>query len=192
MAYKFDPDVLARISQEVIEYPLETGQRFTALIERLSRHYPDFVENRQRRWIGSRAGGILGKITFLYVGFTEYLLIFGSPCGTQGFSGRYNYMTIFKTVLGGKITTYDLESEQLVPTVLLPGSSSSLQSGRSLGLTFEPGSWHLEYGRGPNITAMAFGLADTLISSVDFRSFFLTMSEYTRFVVKHLFGGGKN
>ena len=79
MAYQIDPEVLARECQEVLDVPLDTGERFSALIGRLSRVYPDIIDNRQRRWIGSRAGGILGKLTFLHVSFTEYLLIFGCP-----------------------------------------------------------------------------------------------------------------
>jgi len=40
------------------------------------------------RWVGSNAGGILGKVRFLYFSPREYIVLFGSPTGTQGFSGR--------------------------------------------------------------------------------------------------------
>jgi len=188
MTYKIDPDFLARICGEVIDLPLESGEMFSSVIEKISAEYPDIIENRQRRWIGTKAGGILGKLSFLYVGFTEYLLIFGSPVGTQGFSGRYNFMEIYKFVLAGKITTYDLESDQIAPTILSPGSRSCLKKGQSLGLNIQAGSWHIEYGRGPNITAMPFGLMETLVSSVELKSLMLTTSEYTGFILKGLIG----
>jgi hypothetical protein len=186
VAYKIDPDVLADVARSVIDLPLESGDRFSAIVEELSKTYPEIIENNKRRWIGSRAGGILGKLTFLYISFTEYLLIFGCPAGTHGFSGRYNYMEIYKFVLAGQVITYDLESDQIAPTILVPGDSSCLERGRSRGLEIQSGSWHLEYGRGPNITALPFGLMDTLISSVELKSLGLTTSEYTRFIVKGL------
>lgn len=186
MAYKIDPEVLVRECQQVLDLPLASGERFSALIERLSRACPEIVENRQRRWVGSRAGGILGKLTFLYVSFSEYLLIFGCPAGTQGFSGRYNYMELYKVILAGRYTTYDLESEQITPTVDTPGDISHMKKGEARGLEIESGSWHLEYGRGPNITAMPFGLMDTLVSSVDLKPLVLTTGEYMSFLSRGL------
>ena len=69
MAYKIDPEVLARECREVLDIPLGTGERVSVLIDRLSRVYPDLIDNRRRRWIGSKADGILGKVTFLHMGF---------------------------------------------------------------------------------------------------------------------------
>ena len=43
MAYKIDPEVLARECQEVLDIPLDSGERFCALIERLSRIYPEQI-----------------------------------------------------------------------------------------------------------------------------------------------------
>lgn len=186
MAYKSDPEVLAQESREVLDVPLDSGERFSTLIGRLSRAYPDIIDNTQRRWIGSRAGGILGKLTFLHVSFTEYLLIFGCPAGTQGFSGRYNYVELYKVILAGQYTTYDLESDQIAPTVYRPGDLSCMKKGEARGLEIKSGSWHLEYGRGPNITAMPFGLMDTLVSSVDLKPLMLTTSEYMAFLRRGL------
>src|SRR5947209_14714135 len=131
MPYRFDPGVLAELCGAVIERPLENGEMFTALIEKLSNAYPDLIENKQRRWIGTRAGGILGKISFLHVGLREYLLIFGSPCGTNGFTGRYNYMDLYKVILAGEYTTYDLETDQIAPATYGPGDLSHLGKGEA-------------------------------------------------------------
>jgi len=188
MRYVFDPKVLAREVTAVLDVPLENGARFTALIERLSHVYPNAIENRQRRWVPSRAGGILGKLTFLYVGFTEYLLIFGCPAGTQGFSGRYHHVDLYKVIIEGRYTTYDLESDQITPTVYGAGALSHMRRGEARGLQIDSGSWHLEYGRGLNLTAMPFGLMDTLVSSVDIRPLKLTTSEYTSLITKRLRG----
>jgi hypothetical protein len=186
MAYKIDPEVLARECQQVLDLPLGTGERFSALIERLSRVYPDLIDNRRRRWIGSKAGGILGKVTFLHMGFMEYLLIFGAPAGTQGFTGRYNYMELYKVILAGRYTTYDLESEQIDPTVYLPGDVSFMKKGEARGLENEAGSWHLEYGRGPNITAVPFAMMDTVVNSMELKPLVLTTGEYMSFARRGL------
>ena len=186
MTYKIDPEFLTQVCKEVLDLPVENGEMFSAVIEKISNKYPKIVDKKQRRWIGSRAGGVLGKLTFLYISFTEYLIIFGCPSGTQGFSGRYNFMEIWDFLLSGKTITYDLESEQIAPTILLPGDVGYLGKGHSLGVEIQAGSWMIEYGRGPNITALPFALMDSLVSSVELKSFWSTMSEYTRFITKSL------
>ena len=68
----------------------------------------------------------------------------------------------------------------------MPGDVGYLGKGQSFGVEIESGSWMIEYGRGPNITALPFALMDSLVSSVELKSFWLTMSEYTRFIIKSL------
>jgi hypothetical protein len=38
--YKIEPEVLTRVCAKVVDLPLETGERFDALIEKLSEVYP--------------------------------------------------------------------------------------------------------------------------------------------------------
>jgi sigma non-opioid intracellular receptor len=186
MTYKIDPTVLAEESAGVLDLPLETGERFAALIERLAAVYPGIIENRPPRWMMSKAGGILGKISFLYMNATEYLLIFGSPAATNGFTGRYNHVDIHKVVLAGRYVTYDLESDQIAPTSLLPGDSSHLGRGQARGLQIDSGSWHLEYGRGLTMTAMPFAMMDTLVNSMALKPVLSTTSEYLKFTGRDL------
>ncbi len=187
MAYKINPEFLSQVCKEVLDFTIENGEMFSAIIEKISNEYPEIVENKQRRWIGSRAGGILGKLSFLYISPTEYLIIFGCPAGSQGFSGRYNFMEIWDFFLSGKTITYDLETDQIAPSILLPGDVGYLGKGHSLGLEIQSGSWMIEYGRGPNITSLPFALMDSLVSSVELKSFWLTMNEYTHFMMKDFF-----
>ncbi|MDT5095171.1 MAG: sigma non-opioid intracellular receptor [Mycobacterium sp.] len=164
MPYKFDPDTLAKICGDVLDVPLDSGERFTALIEKLSATYPDYIENVRRPWIATKAGGILGKISFLYMGLSEYLLIFGSPAETDGYTGRYNFVDVYKVILAGEYVTYDLETDQIAATVYRPGDLSNMAKGHARGLAIQAGSWHLEYGRGLTITAVPFGVLDTIMS----------------------------
>jgi hypothetical protein len=130
----------------------------------LADEYPDLIEAAPGDRVGSKADGILGKVRFLYFSPREYIVIFGSPTGTQGFSGRYKHVQIHKFLIAARIDSYDLESDdtsQLPP--LLPGGHTCLEKGHARGLTIHPGSWHIEYGRGAVVTTLPFAMMDTLL-----------------------------
>ena len=186
MAYKIDPAVLQEVCNEVLELPLENDEMFQAIRDKLSAHYPDLISPAPRCWVGSRAGGILGKLTLLHASMNEYLIIFGTPVSTQGFSGRYNFMQIWDFFLAGETITCDLESEQIIAKHYQPGEVGFLDKGDSLSCEIKAGSWMIEYGRGPVITALPFALMDSLVSSVELKSFYLTVKEYTYFILKGL------
>jgi hypothetical protein len=149
MAYKIDPDVLRKVARQVVGTPLEDRELITRAIEMLADEYPDLIDAAPGDWVGSKAGGILGKVRFLYFSLREYIVIFGSPTGAQGFSGRYKHVQIHKFLIAGRIDSYDLESDDTSPLPpLLPGEHTCLEKGHARGLTIHPGSWHIEYGRG--------------------------------------------
>jgi hypothetical protein len=120
MHYKIDSDVLHKVAKQVVGLPLEGGELISRATELLSAEYPDLIDPTPGRWVGSKAGGILGKVRFLYFSPREYVVIFGSPTGTQGFSGRYRRVEIHEFLMAGKIDSYDLESHGLVPMALRP------------------------------------------------------------------------
>lgn len=169
MAYRIDPTVLHDVAADVAA---RGGDDLIGTATRLlAEKYPDLIDPRPGRWVGSKAGGVLGKVRFLYFSPREYVVIFGSPTGTQGFSGRYKHVDIHKFLLAGRIDSFDLESddtEALPP--LLPGGSTCLQRGHARGLTVHPGSWHIEYGRGAVATTLPFAMVDTLLLSLEVES----------------------
>jgi sigma non-opioid intracellular receptor len=171
MPYKIDPDVLHKVAKEVAGLPLEGGELITRAIELLADEYPDLLDPTPGGWVGSKAGGILGKVRMLYFSPREYLVIFGSPTGTQGFSGRYKRVQIHKFLLAGQIDSYDLDSDETTAMPpLLPGGHTCLEKGRARGLTIHPGSWHIEYGRGAVVTTLPFAMVDTLLLSLELES----------------------
>ncbi|STZ45436.1 C-8 sterol isomerase [Mycolicibacterium gilvum] len=89
MTYRIDPDVLHEVAVRAVGVPVDSGELITRTIELLAEAYPDLIDTTPGRWVGSKAGGVLGKVRFLYFSPREYIVIFGSPTGTQGFSGRY-------------------------------------------------------------------------------------------------------
>ncbi|SEH71243.1 ERG2 and Sigma1 receptor like protein [Mycolicibacterium rutilum] len=188
MGYRFDSDVLHEVARQVVGWPLETGELVTCAVELLAEAYPDSIAPTAGRWVGSKAGGILGKVRFLYFSPREYLVIFGSPTGTQGFSGRYKRVQIHKFLMAGQIDSYDLESDDLTATTLRPGEHTCLEKGQARGLTIHPGSWHLEYGRGAVATTLPFAMVDTLLVSLEFESVRRSGVEFARLIRRQVAG----
>jgi sigma non-opioid intracellular receptor len=129
MTYKIDPDALHKVAKQIVGLPLDGGELITHAIQLLADEYPELIDPAPRRWVGSKAGGILGKVRFLYFSPREYLVIFGTPTGTQGFSGRYKHVQIHKFLMVGQIDWYDLESDDTAAMTLLPGEHACMEKG---------------------------------------------------------------
>jgi sigma non-opioid intracellular receptor len=183
MKYKIDPATLADIAKQVAAQPRGSAELITQALELLGQAYPDLIDPVPGRWVGSKAGGVLGKVRFIYFSPREYIVIFGSPTGTQGFSGRYKHVDIHKFLLAGQIDSYDLDSDETEPLpTLVPGEGTCLQRGHARGLTIHPGSWHIEYGRGAVATTLPFAMVDTLLVSLEFESVKRSTVEFGRLV----------
>lgn len=183
MTYRIDPDVLHEVAVRAVGVPVDSGELITRTIELLAEAYPDLIDTTPGRWVGSKAGGVLGKVRFLYFSPREYIVIFGSPTGTQGFSGRYKHVDIHKFLLAGQIDSYDLESDDTTPLPpLRPGDRTCLERGHARGLTIHPGSWHLEYGRGAVATTLPFAMVDTLLVSLEFESVRRSSVEFAKLI----------
>ena len=129
MPYRIDPDVLAKVAKEVVGLPVAGGELISRATELLAAEYPDLIDPAPGRWVGSKAGGILGKVRFLYFSPREYIVLFGSPSGTQGFSGRYKHVEIHKFLIAGQIDWYDLESDETDGHDAAPGRTHSHGEG---------------------------------------------------------------
>jgi hypothetical protein len=186
MSYKIDPDVLGKVAKQVVGLPLESGELITRAIEALADEYPDLIDTTPGRWVGSKAGGILGKVRFLYFSPREYIVIFGSPTGTQGFSGRYKHVDVYKFLMAGQIDWYDVESDDISAATLLPGEHAHMARGQARGMTIHPGSWHIEYGRGAVATTLPFAMVDTLLVSLEFESVRRSTVEFAKLVRRQL------
>jgi hypothetical protein len=186
MPYKIDPDVLHTVAKEVAGLPLVGGQLITRATELLADAYPDLIDPAPGRWVGSKAGGILGKVRFLYFSPREYIVIFGSPTGTQGFSGRYKHVDVHKFLMAGRIDWYDVESDDISAKTLLPGEHAHMERGQAQGLTIHPGSFHIEYGRGAVATTLPFAMVDTLLVSLELESVRRSAVEFTKLVTKRI------
>jgi hypothetical protein len=179
----FDPDVLVQVVNKHRDKPLRDA--FDAMTADFAGRYPGQIDAGARKWILNNAGGAMGQLAILHASLTEYLLFFGTPIGTEGHSGRYP-VDIWDIMIAGEMWCYvegDLER-----TTYVPGEMSHLGPGQAKGYRAAPGSWMLEYGRGPIPVVLPFGLADSLFSTLDARSIGATVMGYAKHSIKGILG----
>merc|ERR1711908_30693 len=100
----------------------------------------------------------------LHASLSEYVIIFGSPIGTEGHTGRFLADDYF-TILYGEQWAY--EPGQLTKEVYKAGSQHHMAKGVAKGYKIPETCWALEYARGNVLSMMPFGLADLFFSTLD-------------------------
>ena len=185
MSYLFDPKVLHDCARQGLEAD-DIEQSFDLITAALDQRYPGLIETGPRDWIFNNAGGAMGQLTLLHASLSEYILLFGSAIGTEGHSGRYA-AEVHDFMIQGTMWCY-LEGETS-KTTYEPGDWACLGSGRTKGYRLPDAAWMLEYARGPIPAMLPFGLADSAISTLDFRAIRRTVATYGRLTVRSLLGG---
>ncbi len=184
MGYVFDPKVLGECAKLGVGRPVEEAMDTitAALVERYGAH----VYAGPRRWILNNAGGAMGQLTLLHASLSEYLIFFGSPIGTEGHSGRYS-TEVYDWVFDGQMWCY-LEGETQ-RTLYDPGTTAYLGADRVKGYRIPDHAWMLEYSRGTIPSMLPFGLADSFLSTLDFKTVGRTFFDYGRLTVGSLLRG---
>jgi hypothetical protein len=180
MGYMFDPQKLKEIGEKAAGLPHE--RMMEAVVEEAAAAYPGHIETRMQ-WVFSLAGGITGIMNVMHGSMTEYLLIFGTPTGTDGFSGRY-CLDIYDVMLSGEMKTYE-EGSALEPAVFRPGDMALLERGRVKGVSFSENCWMLEYGRGFIVSSLPYAL----VTSLDPPIICKTLRVYGRLALRELLRG---
>jgi len=184
MAYIFDPEVLSEIVKANIGGPLE--ESFDGITTDLAARYPKHIATGERKWMFNNAGGAMGQICLLHASLSEYILLFGTPIGTEGHSGRYR-TDVHDFMIAGEMWCYvEGETER---SVYKPGDWAFLGGNKAKGYVAKDAAWMLEYSRGPIPSMLPFGLADTMLSTLDYRTFGRTMAAYGKMVVRELARG---
>ena len=183
MTTLFDTEELHALARSVVGLP--RPESFHTLVARLSEQYPDRI-NLDERWVLNSANGALGTMWILYASLSEYLIIFGSPIGTEGHSGRY-LADVYDYVFDGEMWTY-LEG-QTERTVFRAGDGAHLPYRSAKGYVIQPGSWMLEYARGCIPAMLPMGVWDNLFSNLDLRSLAWTFWDYGRLTARELLRG---
>ena len=176
----FDPKVLHQVARASL--PLPIGEKVKFIHRELSERYPGRIVEKPE-WVLNVAGGAMGQLYLLHASLREYVIIFGSPLGTEGHTGRFRATDWFH-ILDGEQQAFDEGS--LTADVYRPGDQHVMPAGVAKGYRMAPNTWALEYALG-NIPAMLpFGLADSLSSTLDFRSVRKTFRMYGQATVKNM------
>ena len=183
MAHIFDPERLHEIASGAVGLPLREIHH--NLSEELSKAYPGHIHS-EKNWIFNNAGGAMGQLTFFHASLSEYLFLFGTPIGTEGHSGRYR-CEVHDFMIAGEVWCY-LEGE-MERSVYKPGDALRLDASAIKGYRIPDYAWMLEYARGPIVSMLPFGLADTVFSTLDFRTLGRTVWHYARIATMELLRG---
>ena len=184
MGYIFEPERLGEIAKRGVGLPHDEMAR--VIIDGLADAYPGHIETKQD-WFFNLAGGAVGVMTVLHGSLTEYVILFGSPVGIHGFSGRYR-IEIFDWMLFGEMWTFT-EDKVSAKIVTRPGEMAHLRSDQVKGFRLPDAAWMLEYGRGPIPTALPFALSDAALSCLDAKTVAKTLWIYGRLVTRELMRG---
>lgn len=87
MGFIFDQNVLHEVAQTVLARKLSSKETFQAIADELARRYPGHI-NTKPEWVFNNAGGAMGAMWVLHASITEYVIIFGTPVGTEVRSRR--------------------------------------------------------------------------------------------------------
>jgi hypothetical protein len=184
MAYLFDPDELHEISKRALAQKTRTAI-ITSVEEQLEQRYPKLI-TRSAPWLFNNAGGAMGQIKLLHCSLTEYILIFGTPIGTEGHSGRYG-TEVYDFMLDGEMWCY--YAGEFQRTVFKAGDAAYLGADRAKGYAVPSHAFMLEYARGAIPTMLPFGLADTLFSTRDRSTLGRTLFHYGKLTAQQLLRG---
>jgi C-8 sterol isomerase len=183
VGFLFDPDALHDIARGVLDLPLD--EKVERLRAELASRYPGHIRPRTE-WIFNIAGGAMGQLCVLHASITEYVIVFGSPIGTEGYSGRFAADDYF-IILDGEQWAYgegDLERH-----VFKPGDMHHMPRGQARGYRIPDHCYALEYARGFIPQMLPFGLADSFTSTLDPVPVLKTLRVYTKAVLGSLVRG---
>jgi len=181
MATIFDTDKLHAIAKDAAG--LKDRQAACAQIIRdLKLSYPDHIRD-DIPWLFNNAGGAMGQMKFLHASLSEYLILFGTPIGTEGHSGRYS-TEVWDFIFDGEIWGY--EAGALERNAFGPGDVHYLGKGGAEGYAIPEAAFMLEYARGPIPSMVAFGLFDSIFSTIDARTLGNTARYYTMLMFAEL------
>jgi hypothetical protein len=179
MEYVFDPGVVHDCAMAGVGK--DKPAMFDAFAEAMGEHYPGRLDLEQP-WIFSNAGGAMIQMKLYYASIYEYIMIWGTPIGSEGHSGRH-LVGFWDTVLDGEMWYY--AEGQFEKRVYRPGDRVYVGPKQARGMNFTTGVWAVEYARGPLPTSVPFGLADELVSTLDIATAVQTLSIYASLVGHH-------
>ncbi len=161
---------------------LPKPEMFDVFARSLAKRYPRTLDFKQP-WTYSIAGGAMIQMKLYYASVTEYIMIWGTPIGSEGHSGRH-FTGFWDTVVDGEMWYYG--EGEFEKKLYAPGDRVYVGPGQARAMNFTNGVWAVEYARGFIPTSVPFGIAEEIIVCWDFLTATQTVSLYTDLVAQAL------
>lgn len=195
--YVFDHKFLHALAQDAVKtHGNATARIIDHILSNLTETYAVTDGSRPKlalqtntspeNWVLNNAGGAMGAMLIIHASVTEYLIIFGTPLGTEGHTGRHTADDYFNILVGEQ---WAFAAGGLEKEVYAPGDVHHLPRGNVKQYKMHEGCWALEYARGWIPPMLPFGLADILFSTLDFPTFYHTARITARETIKNLLIG---
>ncbi|GJE85233.1 C-8 sterol isomerase [Phanerochaete sordida] len=190
--YVFDPESLHELAQAAIAAaPHKDDTAFMAdyIVKNLTETYPSTrvaLNTNSSEWVFNNAGGAMGAMYIIHASITEYLIVFGTPLGTEGHTGMHTADDYFNILVGEQ---WAFMPPNLTMERYPAGSVHLMRRGQQKQYKMHEGCFALEYARGWIPPMMPFGLADMLSSTLDYTSFYNTARITAREMGKNLLLG---
>ncbi|KAL4079602.1 ERG2/sigma1 receptor-like protein [Scleroderma citrinum] len=190
--YVFDPPFLHALAKDAIAvHPNNLDGMIQHIVTNLTTTYPASsgviaINPNTSEWVFNNAGGAMGAMYIIHASITEYLIIFGTPLGTEGHSGLHTADDYFHILVGEQwaFRPGALEMERYKA-----GDVHLLPRGVAKQYKMHEGCFALEYARGWIPLMLPFGMADTFTSTLDIPTFINTARITGREMIKNLLIG---
>lgn len=188
--YVFEPTFLHELAQEAIAVsPNDTAGMIDHIVYNLTHTYsPNQValNPNTKEWVFNNAGGAMGAMYIIHASITEYLIIFGTPLGTEGHTGLHTADDYFNILVGEQwaFSPGSLEMERYPA-----GSVHYLPRGTAKQYKMHKGCFALEYARGWIPLMLPFGTADIFTSTLDLPTLYHTARLTGREMIRNLLLG---
>ncbi|KAH9888102.1 C-8 sterol isomerase [Cubamyces lactineus] len=183
--YVFTPGSLHELAQAAVRaHPGDINAIIPYIVSNLTAKHPSSavaLNTNASEWVLSNAGGAMGAMYVIHASITEYLIIFGTPLGTEGHTGMHTADDYFNILVGEQ---WAFAPPKLEMEVYRPGDVHHLPRGHVKQYKIHEGCFALEYARGWVPLMLPFGLGDVFSSTLDYWSFYhtvrITAREYLR------------
>ncbi|THU97388.1 C-8 sterol isomerase [Dendrothele bispora CBS 962.96] len=190
--YVFEPTKLHQLAQSAIANAAHEND-ITGMIQHivtnLTAEYSSSVislNTDSSEWMFNNHGGAMGAMYIIHASITEYLIIYGTPLGTEGHTGLHPADDYFNILVGEE---WAFSPGQLEMERYPAGSVHHLPRGTTKQYKMHKGCFALEYARGWIPLMLPFGFADSFTSTLDLPTLYRTTRITAREMIKNLLIG---